>query len=112
MKKAIIAIAMLPFFLAAGSKTPIASATSNTGGEPTSKEQASNLPLNSLDGLEIKSVKEDGVDPVRTNADIAAYRGRRALRMVNDDGLTATGTPAGGAGDCDREGIRFQRRHD
>jgi hypothetical protein len=49
-----------------------------------------------LDGLEIKSVKEDGVEPVKTKTDIATYRGRRALRVVNDDGLTATGTPAGG----------------
>jgi hypothetical protein len=57
--------------------------------------ELSPLALDSLDGLEIKSVKEDGVDPVKTKADVATYRGRRVVRIVNDDGRTVTGTPAG-----------------
>jgi hypothetical protein len=67
--------------------------TDGDGGEI--KMQLSPLALDSLDGLEIKSVKEDGVDPVKTKADVATYRGRRAVRIVNDDGLTVAGTPAG-----------------
>jgi hypothetical protein len=51
--------------------------------------------LDSLDGLEVKSIREDGVDPVRTKCEVATYRGRRSVRMVIDDGLTLAGTPAG-----------------
>jgi hypothetical protein len=43
----------------------------------------------------VRSLREDGVDPVKTKADVASYRGRRAVRIVNEDGLTAAGTPAG-----------------
>jgi hypothetical protein len=74
LRKALVTRPMLVFLLAAGGRTLIASATNNTGDEPTNKEQASTLPLNSLDGLEVKSVKEDGVDPVKTRADVATYR--------------------------------------
>ena len=59
------------------------------------KTQPPTLPLDSLDGLEVHSIREDGIDPVKTKADVATYRGRHALRMVNEDGLTGTGTSAG-----------------
>jgi hypothetical protein len=55
----------------------------------------SRIALDSMDGLEVQSIREDGVDPVKTHADVATYRNRRAVRVVNDDGLTAAGTPAG-----------------
>jgi len=61
----------------------------------TSEPSRKILPLDSLDGLEIRRIQEDGVDPVKTTVEVATYRGRRAVRMVNDDGLTASGTPAG-----------------
>jgi hypothetical protein len=53
------------------------------------------IALDSMAGLEIQSIREDGVDPVKTRADVATYRNRRAVRVVNEDGLTAAGTPAG-----------------
>jgi len=86
---------MLAFLIAAGGRSLGASAANNTGDERNNKGQPSTLPLNSLDGLEVQSIREDGVDPVKTKADVATYRGRRAVRIVNDDGLTAAGTPAG-----------------
>lgn len=95
LQRVLVAGPMLAFLIAAGGHTLGASAANNTGDERTNKEQASTLPLNSLDGLEVQSIREDGVDPVKTKADVATYRGRRAVRVVNDDGLTATGTPAG-----------------
>ena len=95
LQRVLVAGPMLAFLIAAGGRTLGASAANNTGDERTNKEQASTLPLNSLDGLEVQSIREDGVDPVKTKADVATYRGRRAVRVVNDDGLTATGTPAG-----------------
>jgi hypothetical protein len=95
LQKALVTGLLSAFLLGAGGRNLRASATNNAGDEPTNREQASTLPLNSLDGLEVQSIKEDGVDPVKTKAEVATYRGRRALRIVNDDGLTVTGTPAG-----------------
>lgn len=95
LQRVLVAGPMLAFLIAAGGRTLGASAANNTGDERTNKEQASILPLNFLDGLEVQSIREDGVDPVKTKADVATYRGRRAVRVVNDDGLTAAGTPAG-----------------
>ncbi len=95
LQRVLVAGPMLAFLITAGGRTLGASAANNTGDERTNKEQASILPLNSLDGLEVQSIREDGVDPVKTKADVATYRGHRAVRVVNDDGLTATGTPAG-----------------
>jgi hypothetical protein len=95
LQKALLTGPILAFLLAAGGQPVRSSATKNTGEEPTNKEQASTLPLNSLDGLEVLSIREDGVDPVKTKADVATYRGRRTVRVINEDGLTATGMPAG-----------------
>lgn len=60
-----------------------------------SKTQSFKLPLDSLDRLEVQSVQENGVDPVKTKAELATYRGRRAVHVVNIDGLAATGASAG-----------------
>jgi hypothetical protein len=95
LQKVLVTGPMVAFLLAAGGRPLRVSAANDTGDEPNSKAQASTFPLNSLEGLEVQSIREDGVDPVKTKADVATYRGRRAVRVVNDDGLTATGTPAG-----------------
>jgi hypothetical protein len=95
LQRVLVAGPMLAFLLDSGGWTVRVLAANNTGGERTNKEQASTLPLNSLNGLEVQSIREDGVDPVKTKADVAMYRGRRAVRVLNDDGLTAAGTPAG-----------------
>ena len=95
-KRAFIAGPALACLLAAAGGTPRASGNQRMEDDHEATMQASILALDSMDGLEIKSVKEDGVDPVKTKADVATYRGRRALRIINDDGLTATGTSAGG----------------
>ena len=71
------------------------SSVTTKGHQAETAMSVSNIALDSMDGLEIQSIREDGVDPVRTHADVATYRNRRALRIVNEDGLTATGNPAG-----------------
>jgi Domain of Unknown Function (DUF1080) len=91
----LVAGALLACLLAASAGTPQASGIKNAGDDRQAKMQASAFPLDSLDGLEVKSIKEDGADPVKTKADVATYRGRRAVRIVNVDGLTVTATPAG-----------------
>jgi hypothetical protein len=50
--------------------------------------------LDSLDGLEIKSISESG-EPVKGKADIAVYMGRRALHMLNDDSTLSSSGPSG-----------------
>ena len=86
---------MLTCLLAGGLKLR-ASGVKNPGEQSDLNRQTTTLPLDSLDGLEVQSIREDGVDPVKTKAEVATYRGRRALRVVNEDGLTATGASAGG----------------
>lgn len=93
VQRVLVAGPMLVSLLAAGGRTLRASATNNTGDDETTLQVS--LPLDSLDGLEVQSIKEDGVDPVKTKADVSTYRGRRAVQVINEDGLTATGTPAG-----------------
>jgi hypothetical protein len=95
LQRVLVAGPMLAFLIAAGGPIVGDSSANNTRDERANKERASTLPLNSLAGLEVQSIREDGVDPVKTKADVATYRGRRAVRVVNGDGLTATGTPAG-----------------
>jgi 3-keto-disaccharide hydrolase len=48
--------------------------------------QASTLPMNSMDGLDIRGISEAGADPVRIQAEVAGYRERRAVRIVNIEG--------------------------
>jgi hypothetical protein len=94
-KKALIAGSLLACLLAAGGKTLQASGNRKTRDDNQSKMLGLTLPLNSMDGLEVQSIREDGVDPVKTTADVATYRGRRALRVVDDAGVDATGKAAG-----------------
>jgi hypothetical protein len=95
LKKASIAGAALACLLAVSGEARQASGVKSVGDDHDSKLQASTIPLDSLDGLEVQSIQEDGVDPVKTKAEVATYRGRRAVRIVNNDGLTATGMSAG-----------------
>lgn len=83
----------LSFFLvanAAVSRTAQKNANLPNAGPPTI------MALDSLDGLEIQAVRENGLDPVKVKADVAAYRGRRAVRLLNDDSAIAKGNPSGG----------------
>ena len=54
------------------------------------------LPLDSLDGLEVRAVAEKGLDETKVSSEVAAYRGRRALHLVNNDSAIAMGNRSGG----------------
>lgn len=54
------------------------------------------MTLDSLDGLDIQAAAEKGLDPAKVNADIATYRGRRAVHLLNDDRMIANGNMTGG----------------
>jgi Domain of Unknown Function (DUF1080) len=95
LKKTLVAGVALTCLLSASGPLRQAAGVKRFGDDHESKTQALKLPLDSMDGLEMQSVQEDGVDPVKTKADVATYRGQRAVRVINIDGLTATGTSAG-----------------
>jgi hypothetical protein len=45
--------------------------------------------LDSPDGLELLGISEDGADAVRIHTSASSYRGRRAMRIVNEEGQSA-----------------------
>jgi len=94
-RKGSIAGPVLACLMAARGAPPQTCGMNNTVDAHETIMQVLTVPLDSLDGLEVQSIREDGVDPVKTKAEVGTYRGRRAVRIVNEDGLTASGTPAG-----------------
>jgi hypothetical protein len=46
-------------------------------------------PLDALDGLELRGITESGADPVKIHSSVSDYRGRRAVRIVNEEGPSA-----------------------
>jgi hypothetical protein len=87
-------------------------------GAPTNPNHSGHfMALDSLDGIEIKAPSEIGSRPVKVQADVAAYDGRRALRLVSDDStMMDSSGPSGGellavAKDADfKDGIIRTRR--
>ena len=95
-KTAFAAGLLLACLLVAGEWTPPVLAARDIAGGLERGMRVSRFGLASLDGLEVLSIKVDGSDPVKTKTAVVTYRGRRAVRIVNEDGLTATGGPADG----------------
>jgi hypothetical protein len=54
------------------------------------------LRLDTIDVLEVRSAKLEAAEVPSPLAEIASYRGRRAVRLVNIAGKTAAGEPANG----------------
>jgi hypothetical protein len=65
-------------------------------GTAAAQSQARSMALDSLDGFEIKAPAEKGAEPVKVKADLATYKGRRALHMLNDDSTMGATGPSGG----------------
>ena len=84
----------LSFFFAANVAAPRACGAQKNA-KPNAKPTMT-MALDSLDGLEIQAMSEKGLDPVKVKADVATYKGRRALHMLNDDSVIAKGNPSGG----------------
>jgi hypothetical protein len=64
----------------------VAALTSSSGANAQSNaaRQAFTLPLNSMDGLEIKNFAQNDSPPPNGKSEIITYRGRRAFRMLLD----------------------------
>jgi hypothetical protein len=61
---------------------------------PRAKPNVSTFPLDTMSGLEVLGISEKGAVPVKIQSGVGSYRGRRAVRLVNDDG--PAGTASGG----------------
>jgi hypothetical protein len=61
-------------------------------GDHQDKVHVPTLPLDSMDGLEVQGISSAGAAPVKIQAKVASYRGRRAVQIINDDGPAGTGS--------------------
>src|ERR1700691_4407796 len=60
-----------------------------SGSGPGRSQAGATWRLDSVDGLELRGINEDGADPVGIHAGVSDYRGHRALRIVNEEGHSA-----------------------
>jgi len=94
LKQRLVAVTVLACVLAAGGKSAQAFGAKTTGDVHKTRMQVLVLPLNSMDGLEVLGTSDVGADPVKIQTAVTSYRGRRAVKIVNDDG--PAGTVSGG----------------
>src|SRR5580692_5034910 len=83
-KQRLVGITVLVCLLVTGG-IQVSSAKNSGDGDKT-KIQGSTLPLNSIDGLELQGINEPGAEPVKIQSEVASYRGRRAVHIVNVEG--------------------------
>jgi len=93
-KRQLVAVPLFACLLLSGAKTVRAFGVESLRDDPKGKMQVSTLPLDTMDGLEVLGVSEKGAVPVKIHSGVGIYRGRRAVRLVNDDG--PVGTVSGG----------------
>src|SRR5271166_6439553 len=82
-RKTWIAAPLLACLLLAGGESVHASGARNLADDSKSKTQGLTLSLESMDGLEVQGINEESADPVKFEAAVVSYRGRRAVRIVN-----------------------------
>ena len=93
-KVVLVAIPALACFLIAIGKSVQASGAKKVGDDHRTNAQVLSLRLDSMDGFEIQGMTDAGAVPVKIQTDVTNYRGRRAVKIVDDDG--PTGTASGG----------------
>lgn len=91
-RKAWTAFPLLVCLLAAGGESVHASGPRRSGDDPKSKTQGLTLSLESMDGLEVQGINDESAEPVKFEAAVASYRGRRAVRIIDiESPATKTG---------------------
>jgi hypothetical protein len=93
-KHRLMAVSIFAWLLLIGARTVPAFGVESLGDDPKGKLPVSTLPLNTMNGLEVLGISEKGAVPVKIQSEVGNYRGRRAVRVVNDDG--PVGTASGG----------------
>jgi 3-keto-disaccharide hydrolase len=95
LKQRWFAVTGLACVLAVGGKSVKAFSARITGEDHKNTIHVLSLPLNSMDGLEVQGISDAGANPVKIRTEVTSYRGRRAVKIVNDDGPAGAGS--GGA---------------
>ena len=93
-KRQLVTIPLFACLLLIEVRTVRAFGVESPQGDPKGKMQVSTLPLDTMNGLEVLGVSEKGAVPVKVQSGVGNYHGRRAVRLVNDDG--PVGTVSGG----------------
>ena len=70
--------------------------------------KSTTLPLDSLEGLDVRAIHEKGLDPTRLAYDVATYRGRRAIHLLNNDSAISKGNASGGESLAIVKGMDFK----
>jgi hypothetical protein len=73
-----------------GAKTVRAFGVESLRDDPKRKLQVSTLPLDRMNGLEVPGISKKGAVPVKIQSGVGNHRGRRAVRLVNDDSPVGT----------------------
>jgi len=89
-KRQLVALPIFVCLLLIGAKTVRAFGVESLQDDPKGKMQASTLPLDTMNGLEVLGINEKGALPVKLQSGVGSYRGRRGVRLVNDDGPVGT----------------------
>ena len=92
LKQWLFAITVFLWLLVAGGAQ--ISRARNLGGGQKSRIGGLTLPLNSMGGLEMQGINEPGAAPVKIQAEVTSYRGRRAVRVVNFEGQGVNAQPS------------------
>jgi hypothetical protein len=95
LARIVAAVPALACLLVATGTTVQAFDNNNLGDNHKTRMQGLTLRLDSLDGLDVQGITDDGADPVKIQKNVASYRGRRAVGIVDDDGTSATATRGG-----------------
>jgi hypothetical protein len=93
-RRQLLAVPILACLLLVGANTVRAFAIASLRDDPKSKTQDFTFPLDTMTGLEVLAISEKDAVPVKLQSGVVSYRGRRAVRLVNDDG--PAGTVSGG----------------
>ena len=93
-KRQSVAVLVSTCLLVVGAKTVRAFGVESLWDDSKGKIQVSTLPLDTMNGLEVVGINEKGAVPVKLQSGVGNYRGRRAVRLLNDDG--PVGTVGGG----------------
>jgi hypothetical protein len=85
----VVVIATLTAMLLCATGSAALVAGKHAVGSSSSSRRGSTLRLDSLDGLELRGIDAGVTEPVKIHALVADYRGRRGLRIVNEEGTAA-----------------------
>jgi 3-keto-disaccharide hydrolase len=90
----LVAFPIFACLLLIGAKMVPAFGIESSRDDPKGTKLVSTLPLDTMNGLEVVGISEKGAVPVKIQSGVGNYRGRSAVRLVNDDG--PVGTVSGG----------------